>query len=145
MILLRRIYAGVYEYLIYFMASLLVVALYLGIAFSYKPNLSLRLHNKVEIKSPIQQHSLHIIRGFVSNQSDLQATFSNKKKLMFFKTHKCGTSSLVSVLYLYGIRRNLNFVLTPFEHQILYDMVGIDQVLEQKSSLFRYFVLINYK
>ena len=41
-----------------------------------------------------------------------------KKKLMFFKTHKCGTSSLVNSLYLYGIRRNLNFVLTPYEHQL---------------------------
>lgn len=45
-----------------------------------------------------------------------------KNKLMFLKTHKCGTSSLVSILYLYGIRRNLNFVLTPYQHQFFNDL-----------------------
>ena len=44
-----------------------------------------------------------------------------KTKLMFFKTHKCGTSSLVTILYMYGIRRNLTFLLTPYEHQFYND------------------------
>ena len=34
-----------------------------------------------------------------------------KKNLMFIRTHKCGTSTLVNVFYLFGIRRRLNFVM----------------------------------
>ena len=41
-----------------------------------------------------------------------------KKNLMFVKTHKCGTSTLVDVFYLWGVRRRLNFVLQPYKHQL---------------------------
>ena len=34
-----------------------------------------------------------------------------KRNLMFIKTHKCGTSSLVNVFYLFGVRRRLNYVI----------------------------------
>ena len=34
-----------------------------------------------------------------------------KQNLMFIKTHKCGTSTLVNTFYLYGVRRRLNFVI----------------------------------
>ena len=33
-----------------------------------------------------------------------------KRNLMFAKTHKCGTSTLVNTFYLVGVRRRLNFV-----------------------------------
>ena len=41
-----------------------------------------------------------------------------KKNLMFIKTHKCGTSTLVDVFYLQGVRKRLNFVMYPYQHQI---------------------------
>ena len=41
-----------------------------------------------------------------------------KKNLMFIKTHKCGTSTLVDVFYLFGVRRKLNFVMFPSSHQL---------------------------
>ena len=34
----------------------------------------------------------------------------NKENLMFIKTHKCGTSTLVNTFYLYGVRHRSNFV-----------------------------------
>lgn len=34
-----------------------------------------------------------------------------KENFVFVKTHKCGTSTLVSMFYLYGVRRRSNFVL----------------------------------
>ena len=36
---------------------------------------------------------------------------TRKDNFMFIKTHKCGTSSLVNVFYLLGVRRKLNFVI----------------------------------
>ena len=53
--------------------------------------------------------------------SNSSSFIKKRDKLMFLKTHKCGTSSLVTILYLYGIRRNLNFLLTPYEHQFFND------------------------
>ena len=41
-----------------------------------------------------------------------------KMNLMFIKTHKCGTSTLVDVFYLRGVRKRLNFVTYPYQHQI---------------------------
>ena len=34
-----------------------------------------------------------------------------KRNLMFAKTHKCGTSTLVNTFYLVGVRRRLNFII----------------------------------
>ena len=48
--------------------------------------------------------------------ADNQTVQSTKYNLMFLKTHKTGTSTLVNVFYLYGIRRKLNFVLKPYNH-----------------------------
>ena len=36
-----------------------------------------------------------------------------KKNLMFIRTHKCGTSTLVNIFYLFGVRRRLSFVMKP--------------------------------
>ena len=36
---------------------------------------------------------------------------TRKENFMFIKTYKCGTSSLVNVFYLLGVRRRLNFVI----------------------------------
>ena len=41
-----------------------------------------------------------------------------KRNLMFIKTHKCGTSTLVDVFYLKGVRDRLNFVMHPYTHQL---------------------------
>ena len=41
-----------------------------------------------------------------------------KNNLMFIKTHKCGTSTLVDVFYLRGVRKRLNFVTYPYQHQL---------------------------
>ncbi|XP_063683618.1 galactosylceramide sulfotransferase-like isoform X2 [Bolinopsis microptera] len=41
-----------------------------------------------------------------------------KKNLMFIKTHKCGTSTIVDVFYLRGVRRRLNFVMNPYQHNL---------------------------
>ena len=41
-----------------------------------------------------------------------------KMNLMFIKTHKCGTSTLVDVFYLQGVRKRLNFVMYPYQHQL---------------------------
>ena len=41
-----------------------------------------------------------------------------KNNLMFIKTHKCGTSTLVDVFYLRGVRKRLNFVMYPYQHQL---------------------------
>jgi hypothetical protein len=43
---------------------------------------------------------------------------SSKKNLMFIKTHKCGTSTLVDVFYLRGVRQRLNFVMHPYRHKL---------------------------
>ena len=48
--------------------------------------------------------------------SDHPVSVSQKKNLMFLKTHKCGTSSLVNVFYLRGVRKKLNFVIQPDKH-----------------------------
>ena len=51
--------------------------------------------------------------------------FSEKKNLMFLKTHKCGTSTLVNMFYLFGLRRRLNFVLqSPHNHFITTKYIG---------------------
>ena len=47
-----------------------------------------------------------------------------KENFMFIKTHKCGTSSLVNVFYLLGVRRRLNFVIQRGQHQLY---LGSDQ------------------
>ena len=41
-----------------------------------------------------------------------------KMNLMFIKTHKCGTSTLVDVFYLRGVRKKLNFVMIPYTHKL---------------------------
>ena len=53
-----------------------------------------------------------------------------KSNLMFVKTHKCGTSSLVNIFYLYGIRRRLNFSLKPYKHHLGLNMNILDGKLE---------------
>ena len=40
------------------------------------------------------------------------------ENIFFLKTHKCGTSTLVNALYLYGVRRRLNFVTEPWKRQL---------------------------
>ena len=58
---------------------------------------------------------------FYFELDNITSFIQKRDKLMFLKTHKCGTSSLVTILYQFGIRRNLNFLLTPYEHQFFND------------------------
>ena len=53
-----------------------------------------------------------------SEKSNMPRTdfYAHKPKLMFLKTHKSATSTLVNMFYLYGIRRKLNFVMKPYDH-----------------------------
>ena len=53
-----------------------------------------------------------------SKSDEVGQTTPVKKNLMFVKTHKCGTSTLVDVFYLRGVRYKLNFVMHPFTHQL---------------------------
>ena len=65
-----------------------------------------------------------------SNQEDRSQEDSNhdidksldivhKTNLMFIKTHKCGTSTLVNPFYLKGVRERLNYVIhTGGKHQL---------------------------
>ena len=57
------------------------------------------------------------LEGTVSRQSSTTEAVV-KKNLMFIKTHKCGTSTLVDTFYLFGVRRKLNFVLNPNSHDV---------------------------
>ena len=58
--------------------------------------------------------------------------FQNKSNLLFVKTHKCGTTTLVNMFYLYGIRRKLNFVMTPYVHQLR--SLDSDKLLPPRSA-----------
>ena len=59
--------------------------------------------------------------------------FKNKTNILFVKTHKCGTSTLVNMFYLYGIRRKLNFVVAPYQHQIP-PSVSPDKLVPPRSN-----------
>ena len=84
--------------------------------------------SEIFIKTSIQQAApasfeSTSIKTTSSEQGTDQApltTFGNimKKNLMFIKTHKCGTSTLVNVFYLYGVRHRSNFALQPYKHNI---------------------------
>ncbi|XP_063684643.1 galactosylceramide sulfotransferase-like isoform X2 [Bolinopsis microptera] len=52
---------------------------------------------------------------YYQNSTPRQTT-TNKRNLMFIKTHKCGTSSLVNTFYLMGVRSRLNFVVQQSDH-----------------------------
>ena len=45
-----------------------------------------------------------------SHEHTLKKSAARTKNLMFIKTHKCGTSTLVNAFYLAGVRRKLNYV-----------------------------------
>ena len=59
------------------------------------------------VAAPMTDYS----QPFVRIQDHDAETAARKKNFMFIKTHKCGTSSLVNVFYLLGVRRKLNFVI----------------------------------
>ena len=48
----------------------------------------------------------------------LQVPKGKENSFLFLKTHKCGTSTLVNMFYLFGIRRRLNFVTNPWSRQL---------------------------
>ena len=83
----------------------------------------MRINAQVDISTDSSQY-----KQVVSSQdsdsdqykgSQVQTHFvSIKKNLMFLKTHKCGTSSLVNIFYLRGVRKKLNFVVQPDQHQL---------------------------
>ena len=52
--------------------------------------------------------------GFTIVGEGLRVPKGKDKNFLFIKTHKCGTSTLVNMFYLFGIRRRLNFVTQPW-------------------------------
>ena len=54
------------------------------------------------------------IQGFTIVGEGLRVPKGKDKNFLFIKTHKCGTSTLVNMFYLFGIRRKLNFVTQPW-------------------------------
>ena len=62
---------------------------------------------EVESEGPANNHTIERVTN-----SSLQKT-----NILFLKTHKCGTSSMVNLFFLFGIRRKLNFVIEPFKRQ----------------------------
>ena len=86
----------------------------------------------IYVPRPVQYHINYIrrivdgemqtyyTRPHIEIQSHDVETATRKKNFMFIKTHKCGTSSLVNVFYLLGVRRRLNFVVQKGEHQLYF-------------------------
>ena len=62
---------------------------------------------EVESETPANKHTTEKVTN-----TELQKT-----NILFLKTHKCGTSSMVNLFFLFGIRRKLNFVVEPFKRQ----------------------------
>ena len=58
------------------------------------------------------------LQGFKIVGEGLQVPKGKENSFLFLKTHKCGTSTLVNMLYLFGIRRRLNFVTNPWTRQL---------------------------
>lgn len=78
------------------------------------------------MNNPVAARTL-VGQGAASKPSDTSGKFENrtdlggpirKENLMFVKTHKCGTSTLVNLFYLLGIRKRLNFVMHPYTHEL---------------------------
>ena len=63
-------------------------------------------------------------------------SFPRKPKLMFLKTHKSATSTLVNMLYLYGIRRKLNFVMKPYDHWLgeISQTIRVSELLQPRPG-----------
>lgn len=49
---------------------------------------------------------------------NLRVPRGKEDNLLFLKTHKCGTSSIVNLFYVYGMKRKLNFVTNPWSRQL---------------------------
>ena len=98
--------------LLLFMVTLLVAFLYVPRPVQYHINYIRRIVHG-EIRTDYTQPHIEI-------QSHDAETTTTKKNFMFIKTHKCGTSSLVNVFYLLGVRRRLNFVVQKGEHQLYF-------------------------
>ena len=58
------------------------------------------------------------LQGFKIVGEGLQVPKGKENSFLFLKTHKCGTSTLVNMFYLFGIRRRLNFVTNPWTRQL---------------------------
>ena len=70
-----------------------------------------------------QAGSLPLLVNFHKNHPELLQTDKSewletmrRDNLMFVKTHKCATTTLVSMFYLNGVRKRLNLAMTPYGH-----------------------------
>jgi len=81
--------------------------------------------------------------GYVTLRKGSTSLFRNKSNLLFVKTHKCGTSTLVNMLFLYGIRRKLNFVLNPYGHQL--ESLNVDKLIPPRHNSTYNIQLSHYK
>ena len=62
------------------------------------------------------------MKGFKIVGEGLRVPTGKDKNFLFIKTHKCGTSTLVNMFYLFGIRRRLNFVTQPWSRALDIEM-----------------------
>ena len=53
-----------------------------------------------------------------TNSNQLAEVCDEKQNFVFVKTHKTGTSTMVNVLYHYGMMRGLNYAVYPYTHQL---------------------------
>lgn len=75
-------------------------------------------NNPVPTTPPIRNSEPPVpaaVPGYKVVGEDLLVPTGKEKSFLFIKTHKCGTSTMVNMLYLYGIRRRLNFVTQPWQ------------------------------
>lgn len=79
--------------------------------------ISVKLELDIQLQGNSTDNQKHILEEKNSEHSTSTETIVNanviRKNLMFIKTHKCGTSTLVDMFYLFGVRRRWNFVMTP--------------------------------
>ena len=99
----------------------LIMVLYLH---SITTNISNTIHVTKESKPPVttgeekKGYKTDVTTKDEETKMSSDSLYQNKSNLFFVKTHKCGTSTMVNIFYLYGIQRKLNFVLTPYWHQL---------------------------
>ena len=68
---------------------------------------------ETDIETLTEDDGKYIVVG-----DNLQVEKGKRENLLFLKTHKCGTSSMVNIFYLWAVRRRKNFVLQPWTRQL---------------------------
>ena len=88
-------------------------------------------HNHTTSETTISNNS-----KTTSNLSSQNVNIQTKSRVMFLKTHKTATSTLINMYYLYGIRRRLNFVAKPYNHWLgeISQDIKVDALLKPRPG-----------